>query len=111
MAKGKQYKDKKFLPSPEIAPHFSHKRKKKRYLLERRMTAETLRKSIKYYQEQIKILQKNIWVEEGKYSDSPSANRAKRQKINQQESYHKVWSKSDMFEYRIREIEEEVWKK
>jgi hypothetical protein len=107
MAKGKQYKDKKFLPSPEIAPHVSHKKKKKKYLLERRMSAETLLKNIKYYQEQIEILQKNEWIEAGKYSDEFSARKARRQRINQQESYRKYWRKCDMNEYRIREIEEE----
>jgi hypothetical protein len=107
MAKGKQYKDKKFLPAPEIAPLTSHRKKKKRYLLERRMSAKTQAKDIKYHQEQIERIRKNEWVEERKYSDLPSARKAHRQRINQQEGYHKYWPKSDMSEYRVREIEEE----
>jgi len=107
MAKGKQYKDKKFLPAPEIAPPTSRTKKKKRYLLERRMNPETLQRQIKYYQEEIERLQKNEWREEKKYSDLYSARKAHRQHINQQESYHKYWRKSDMSEFRIREIEEE----
>lgn len=108
MAKGKQYKDKKFLPAPEIAPPTSHRRKKKRYLLERRMTPETIQHSLEYHQKEIEALLKNEWREDGKYTDVYSAQKAKRQRINQQESYRKQWRKCDMSEYRIREIEEEV---
>jgi len=107
MAKPRQYKKEKLAPIPEVAKPLSHRKKKKRYLLEQRMTVETLQRSIKYYREEIEKLQKNEWREEGKYSDMSSAQKAHRQKINQQESYRKYWQKHSMSEYRIREIEED----